>query len=96
MRLAIVAALLVACSGAPINPSPSYGGGSSVGGQSGTCEAMCQHITELGCVQPTCLDDCKRITADDRFGLDLDCRIKATSIAEVQACGPASCREYNQ
>lgn len=93
MRALALVALLAACSGTPINPGPHYGGGSSVGGQTGTCDAMCDHLAEIGCPGDDCLSQCRLLTTDDRFGLDIDCRIKAQTRDEVRACGPASCME---
>ena len=93
MRWLLLSLVLVACGATPVNPSPSYGGAASVGGQTGTCDEMCEHIEPLGCAPKTCLEDCRRLTSDARFGLDIDCRLRAASKSEVQACGPASCRE---
>jgi hypothetical protein len=89
----------------PINPLPvdptSAGGASGVGGaaSAGTsgetpCGLACANLARLGCPedQSSCVRLCELHATDSRFSQSISCRIAAQSVADAQACGPASCR----
>jgi hypothetical protein len=93
------------CGPEPIPNYPlAFGGSTGAGGAPATggggaaptrCELSCANLAILGCPedQTTCARQCVLHMSDGRFSQNLDCRINARTIAEAQACGPASCRE---
>lgn len=80
----------------PAAGAPAQTGGASTGGASGQtkCQLACANLDRLGCPedQSTCVGQCEILTHDSRFTFDAECRINATTKAQAQACGIASCK----
>jgi hypothetical protein len=79
--------------------SAATGGLAPVAGQAGApqrtkCQQACDNLARLGCPedQSTCAGQCEILTKDTRFSFDANCRINATTKAQAQACGIASCK----
>jgi hypothetical protein len=82
--------------------NPAVAGETSLAGQAGAagsatatkCQLACANLARLGCPedQRTCDGQCEILTHDSRFTFSADCRINATTKAQAQACGIASCK----
>lgn len=78
----------------PPQPPVGMGGAPNGGAPNATCEGACDNLARLGCPEDLadCVAQCTRILSDDRFTIDLACRVNARSQDDARACGPASCQ----
>lgn len=85
MRRALVLLLLAGCPAPPVPPAPPPGAAS--------CADVCQHYALLGCeaARPTahgtsCTAVCQNVIDSAVVPWDRDCRARAASCAEAEAC----------
>ena len=74
--------------------APVTGGTAGTGGRASEAERVCQRLSDLGCPEgdnPDCVAGVELIQNDDRFSMDAECILNATTKVEVQGCENVAC-----